>query len=163
MAGPASRGSCAFQAGSPGSGKVGWEAWVTARIWATKNDVPAASAIAAVTASSTGRGHEVNGRRGRVSSGWVTMGKDATDKTRQGGVVGVCRVVKIDDLARVPPAVAKMLADMPAGAQQQPDTALTSLDQRPKKASGQVGGVDGLVEGIDNRHERLLSVTDLRE
>ena len=61
MAGPADRGRLARHAGSAGSGRAGWAAWVAARIRATKNECPAASAIAAVTASSSVGGHEANG------------------------------------------------------------------------------------------------------
>ena len=59
--GPAALGRLARQAGSAGSGMAGWAAWVAARIRATKNECPAASAIAAVTSSSSAGGHEANG------------------------------------------------------------------------------------------------------
>ena len=134
MAGPAVLGRLARQAGSAGSGMAGWAAWVPARIRATKNECPAASAIAAVTASSSAGGHEANGVPAAGVPGYGSdAGQDAADDLGQGHRIGVVGAVQVDDLAPVPPAAAQMIADVPPGAQQQPDAAPAPLDQRPQQ------------------------------
>ena len=70
------------------------------------------------------------------------------------GGIGVAGDVQVDDLTPVPPAAAQMVADVPAGAQQQPDAAPAPLDQRPQQLAGQVGRVGGLIQGVDHRDQR---------